>query len=210
MPTGGTSVLGSRLAIWRAKPRTSVSRNAQDACRSGGSVAHSIASFVVIVVALRFFMKVTKSASRRVWCSYLYPSPLRMLRYFSSAVRRSVIACLLASEAQCPQRLDVDLCVDPGGVVALVAQELTDLRQCCAGAEKLGGEAVPEDMGAAVCATFDAHAIESGLGDHRDRTSGSKADGRGERADEQPPTRRPWTAIAQICNDSRANVPRNR
>jgi hypothetical protein len=71
MPTGGTSVFGSMLAMWRAKPRTSVSRNAQDACRSGGSVAHSIASFVVMVVALRLSMKETKSASRRVWWSYL-------------------------------------------------------------------------------------------------------------------------------------------
>jgi len=49
----------------RAKPRTSVNRNVQDACRSGGNVAQATASFVVIVVALRFSMKVTKSASRR-------------------------------------------------------------------------------------------------------------------------------------------------
>src|SRR3954447_20550905 len=45
MPTGGTSVFGSMFATWRAKPRTSVNRNAQVAYRSGGSVAHSIASF---------------------------------------------------------------------------------------------------------------------------------------------------------------------
>ena len=49
----------------RAKQRTSVNRNAHDACRSGGNVAQATASFVVIVVALRFFMKETKSASRR-------------------------------------------------------------------------------------------------------------------------------------------------
>jgi hypothetical protein len=39
-------------------------------------------------------------------------------------------------------------------------------------------------MGAAVCATFDANAIESGLCDHRDRTTGGKADVRRERANE--------------------------
>ena len=53
------------LAKWRAKQRTSVNRNAQDACRSGGNVAQATASFVVMVVALRFSMKETKSASRR-------------------------------------------------------------------------------------------------------------------------------------------------
>ena len=37
-----------------------------------------------------------------------------------------------------------------GGVMALVPQQLTNLRQSCAGAKKLGGEAVPEDMGAFV------------------------------------------------------------
>src|ERR1700693_2052286 len=36
MPTGGTSALGSKLATWRAKPRTSVNRSSQEACRSGG------------------------------------------------------------------------------------------------------------------------------------------------------------------------------
>jgi site-specific recombinase XerD len=43
---------------------------------------------------------------------------------------------------------------------------------------------IPPDVGAAV-----ADAIESGLGDHRGRTSGSKADVRCERANEQPPAR---------------------
>jgi hypothetical protein len=65
IPAGGTSVFGSMFATWRAKPRTSVSRNAQDACRSGGNVAQVTASFAVMVVALRFSMKETKSASRR-------------------------------------------------------------------------------------------------------------------------------------------------
>jgi hypothetical protein len=69
---------------------------------------------------------------------------------------------------------------------------------------------VPEDMRAAVCATRDADAIKSGLGDHRDRTPRSKTDMRRERADEQPPTRRLWAAITQICNDGRANVRRDR
>ena len=48
--------------------------------------------------------------------------------------------------------------------MALVPQQLTDLRQGCAGTEKLGGEAVSEDVGAAVCAALDADAIKSGLG----------------------------------------------
>jgi len=46
-----------------------------------------------------------------------------------------------------------------------VPQQLSDLRQGRAGSEKLGGETVSEDMGAAVCATFDTGAIESGLDD---------------------------------------------
>ena len=45
--------------------------------------------------------------------------------------------------------------------MAPVPQQLTDLRQGRTGSEKLGGEAVPEDMGAAVCATFDAGAIDA-------------------------------------------------
>ena len=79
-----------------------------------------------------------------------------------------------------------------------------------AGTEKLGGEAVPEDMGAAVCAALDADAIKSGLGDHRDRAPRSKADMRRERADrEQPPTDygRP---VRRYPNDGRANVRRDR
>ncbi|MCP1909484.1 hypothetical protein J2R96_001964 [Bradyrhizobium elkanii] len=65
-------------------------------------------------------------------------------------------------------------------------------------------------MGAAVCATFDCNAIESGFGDHGDRTSGSKTDVWRECADEQPSAGRLWAAIAQICNDGRANVWRYR
>ena len=94
--------------------------------------------------------------------------------------------------------------------MALVPQQLSDLRQGRARSEKLGSETVSEDMGAAVCATFDSNAIESGLGDHGDRTSGSKADVWRECADEQPSARRLWAAIAQICNNGRANVWRYR
>src|SRR3984893_9981261 len=65
-------------------------------------------------------------------------------------------------------------------------------------------------MGAAVCATFDSDAIESRPGNHRDRTSGSKADVWRECTDEQPSARRLWAAIAQICNDGRTNVRRYR
>jgi hypothetical protein len=72
--------------------------------------------------------------------------------------------------------LDIDLCVDPRGVVALMSQQLTDLRQCCAGPEKLGGEAVSEDMGPLVGVATDAGTIESGLGDHGDRAARRKTD----------------------------------
>jgi hypothetical protein len=74
--------------------------------------------------------------------------------------------------------------VNPGGVVALVPQQLSDLRQGRARSQELGGETVSEDMGATVCATFDSNAIESGLGDPSDRTSGSKANVRSDCADE--------------------------
>lgn len=96
--------------------------------------------------------------------------------------------------------------VSPGGVVVLMPQQLSDLRQGRTRSEKLGSETVSEDMGAAVGATFDSHAIESGLGNHGDCAFGSKADVWRECADEQPSVRRLWAAIAQICNDSRANV----
>jgi len=46
-------VLGSMLATWRAKPRTSVNRLADDTWLRGGKVAHAKASFVVMVVAFR-------------------------------------------------------------------------------------------------------------------------------------------------------------
>jgi hypothetical protein len=64
MPGGGTSVFRLRLAMWRAKPRTAANLNAHDAWQSGDNVAHFTASFVVMVTALRFSMKETKSASR--------------------------------------------------------------------------------------------------------------------------------------------------
>src|SRR5439155_24007626 len=63
---------------------------------------------------------------------------------------------------------------------------------------------------AAVCATLDSNATEGGLGAHGDRTSGSKADVWRECADEQPSARRLWAAIAQICNNGRANFWRYR
>ncbi|MGY3387683.1 hypothetical protein ACVWW6_000274 [Bradyrhizobium sp. USDA 3311] len=94
--------------------------------------------------------------------------------------------------------------------MVLVPQQLSDLRQGRPRSEKLCSETMSEDMGAAVGATFDSNAIESGLGDHGDRASGSKADVWRECADEQPSARRLWAAIAQICNDSRANVWRYR
>ncbi|MBB4399129.1 hypothetical protein GGD62_008279 [Bradyrhizobium sp. ERR14] len=56
--------------------------------------------------------KAMKSASRRVWCSHLYPSPLRMLRYLSGAQCRSVIARhaapMKARQAPCLQRREID------------------------------------------------------------------------------------------------------
>src|SRR6516162_9010497 len=96
MPGGGTSVFGLRLATWRAKPRTAASLNAHDALQSGGNVAHFTASFVVMVTALRFSMKETKSPSRCAWRWNLYPSPWRMFTYRSSVERRSVTARLPA------------------------------------------------------------------------------------------------------------------
>src|SRR5262245_62156462 len=96
MPVGGTSVLGSMLATWRAKPRTSVNRLADDTWLAG-TVAHAKASFVVIVVALCASIKEMKSRSRRACSRYVYPSPWRMHTYRSSAERRSVIARLPAT-----------------------------------------------------------------------------------------------------------------
>ena len=48
--------------------------------------------------------------------------------------------------------------------MALVSQQLADLRQGRAGAEKLGGKAVPEDMGPMVGVATDTGALQSGLG----------------------------------------------
>jgi len=94
--------------------------------------------------------------------------------------------------------------------MVLVPQQLTDLRQGRAGAQKLGGKAVPEDMGSSVCAISDASAIEGGLGDHRNRAAGCKADGGRQRAQKQPAARRRRAAITQIGNDGRADVWRHR
>ena len=57
-----------------------------------------------------------------------------------------------------------------------MSQQLADLRQGCTGAQKLGGETVPEDLGSLVCIATDAGTFESGLGYHRDRACGGKAD----------------------------------
>src|SRR5580704_16445077 len=73
-------------------------------------------------------MKVTKSASRRAWCSYLYPSPCGCSG--TSRVWRAdrSLCASRPGQTQCPQRLDIDLCVNAGGIVPLVPQKLTDLR----------------------------------------------------------------------------------
>ena len=76
----------------------------------------------------------------------------------------------------------------PRGVVALMSQQLADLRQGCTRAEKPGREAVPEDMSPLVRVATDAGALESGLGDHRDCASGGKADVRSKTAEKQPAT----------------------
>jgi hypothetical protein len=86
--------------------------------------------------------------------------------------------------------------------VALVPQQLADLRQCRAGPKKLGGEAVSEKMGALVRLAADAPTLESGLGDHRNRATGCKADVGRQRAEKQSATPRPRATITQ------ANAPR--
>ena len=49
-------------------------------------------------------------------------------------------------QAQCAESLDIHLRIGARGVMALVSQQLPDLRQGRAGSEKLGGKAVSEDM----------------------------------------------------------------
>ena len=106
--------------------------------------------------------------------------------------------------------LDIHLRVDARGVMALVSQQLADLRQGRAGSEKLGGKAVSEDMGPVVGVATDTGALQGGLGDHRNRATGCKADVRRQRAQKQPATRRRRAAITQVGNDSRADVWRHR
>ena len=95
-------------------------------------------------------------------------------------------------------------------VVALVPEQLTDLRQGCAGVEKFSSEAVPENMSPLVRVTADAGAIEGGLGDHRDRASGGKPNVRSITAKEQPPARRLRSAIGQVGGDGRTDIRRDR
>src|SRR6516162_3210368 len=93
--------------------------------------------------------------------------------------------------------------------MALVPQQLTDLRQGCAGSEQLGGEAVPKNMSPMVGIATDAGALESRPGDHRDRASGGKADARSKAAEEQPATRRLGPTMTQVGNDSDADISRD-
>src|SRR6266566_9385859 len=93
-------------------------------------------------------------------------------------------------EAQCPERLDIHLRVDARGVMALVSQQLADLRQGRAGSEKLGGKAMSEDMGSLVCVAANAGALQGCLGDHRDRAPGCKAEVGCRCAQKQPAARR--------------------
>jgi len=106
--------------------------------------------------------------------------------------------------------VDIHLRVNPRRVVALVPQQLTDLRQGRAGPEKSGGKAVPEDMGPLACEAPDASTLESGLGDHRDRASGCKADAGSDRTQKQPAARRFRATIAQVGGDGSADVWRDR
>ena len=102
--------------------------------------------------------------------------------------------------------VDIHLRVNPRRVVALVPQQLTDLRQGRAGPEKSGGKAVPEDMGPLACEAPDASTLESGLGDHRDRASGCKADAGSDRTQKQPAARRFRATIAQVGGNNAANA----
>src|SRR5690242_13783721 len=90
--------------------------------------------------------------------------------------------------------------------MALMAQQLADLRQARARAEKFSGEAMSEKMGALASITTDTSAVERGLGDHRDRATGCKTDMRRQCAEKQAATRRPRAAITEIGNDSGANI----
>src|SRR6516164_6114462 len=90
--------------------------------------------------------------------------------------------------------------------MTLVAQQLADLRQSGARPKKLRGEAVSKDMGPLVGVATNAGTLQGTLCNHRDRATGCKADIGGRRAEKQSATRRLGTAVAQVRNDSRADV----
>ena len=81
--------------------------------------------------------------------------------------------------------LDVYLCVNPRGVMALVPQQLADLRQGGAGVQQFGGKAVAKNVGTLVRVAADAGALQCSLGDHRDRAAAAKADVGSKAAQEQ-------------------------
>jgi hypothetical protein len=65
-------------------------------------------------------------------------------------------------------------------------------------------------MGPLVRVATNAGALEIGLGDHRDRATGCKADVGCQRAQKQPATRRLGATIAQVGDDGCADVWRDR
>jgi hypothetical protein len=87
-----------------------------------------------------------------------------------------------------------------------VAQELADLRQGGAGAQQLGGEAVPEDVGSMVRAPVDLGALEGSLGDPGDRAARRKAYVRSQGPQKQTPASGLGPAVTKVGNDGCANV----
>src|ERR1700733_13321719 len=79
-------------------------------------------------------------------CRCQAETPLNALPSFT----RPALNASRPGQAQCSQRIDVDLRVNPRGVVTLVPQQLSDLRQGRARSEKLGRATVSEDMRGAV------------------------------------------------------------
>jgi len=67
-------------------------------------------------------------------------------------------------QAQVAERLDIHRRADPRGVVALVPQQLADLRQGRNGAQEFRGQAVPENMGTLMRVSLYAGSLESSLG----------------------------------------------
>ena len=61
-------------------------------------------------------------------------------------------------------------------------------------------------MGSLVCVATDPGPLQSGLGDHRNRATGCKADFGCQHAQKQPATRRRRAAITQVGDDSCAAV----